>query len=301
MPDPTEGKTRKELIDPALRGAGWNVADPSQVGLEIPVDGFDPQAWSELEAKLRRLAEVGAPYEVETPRGVSDYVLYRPNGEIIAIVEAKRTSIDPRLAEAQTQFYVSEIERRQSFRPFAFMTNGYDTYFWDVGQANKRLVYGFFSPSDLDNLLYLRQNRMPLTDAPISTSITDRVYQQEAVRRVCEAFEGGNRRALLVMATGTGKTRVAMSLVDIFLRANQARRILFVADRDALVTQAEREGFHDHVPDEPCRRIYTHRIDKTSRLYVVTLQTLSNCFQQFTPAFFDLIIFDEVHRSIFNK
>jgi len=142
---------------------------------------------------------------------------------------------------------------------------------------------------------------MPLTAAPINTDITDRAYQQEAIRRVCEAFEEGKRKALLVMATGTGKTRVAMSLVDIFLRTNQARRILFVADRDALVKQAETEGFHGHIPDEPCARIFTHKIDKTNRLYVVTLQTLSKCFEQFTPGFFDLIIFDEVHRSIFNK
>jgi type I restriction enzyme R subunit len=170
-----------------------------------------------------------------------------------------------------------------------------------VGTANKRLVYGFFSPADLDNLLYLRQNQTPLTEAPINMGITDRVYQQEAIRRVCEAFEQGRRKALLVMATGTGKTRVAMSLVDIFLRTNQARRILFVADRDALVEQAKTEGFKAFIPDEPCTRIYTHKIDTTNRLYVVTLQTLSRCFEQFTPGFFDLITFDEVHRSIFNK
>jgi type I restriction enzyme R subunit len=123
----------------------------------------------------------------------------------------------------------------------------------------------------------------------------------EAIRRVCEAFEGGKRKALVVMATGTGKTRTAMSLVDIFLSSNQARKILFVADRDALVEQARTEGFQAFIPDEPCTRIYTHDIDTSNRLYVVTLQTLSKCFEQFTPAFFDLIIFDEVHRSIFNK
>ena len=301
MPNPTEAKTRKELIDPALKRAGWDVDNPDQVGIEIPVDGFDPQAWKALEARLNRLREEGIPYDIELPKGVSDYVLYRPNGETIAVVEAKRTSIDPRLAEAQTEVYVTEIEKQQSFRPFAFLTNGYDIYFWDVGRANKRLVYGFFSPSDLDNLLYSRQNQTALTEAPVNTATTDRVYQQEGIRRVCEAFEQSKRKALLVMATGTGKTRVAMSLVDIFLRTNQARRILFVADRDALVQQAEAEGFHDHIPDEPCTRIYTHRIDKTNRLYVVTLQTLSKCFEQFTPGFFDLIIFDEVHRSIFNK
>jgi len=298
---PSEAKTRKELIDPALKKAGWDVNDPAQVGTEILVDGFDPQAWQTLEAKLNRIREKHGIYQVKLPKGVCDYVLYRPNGEIIAVVEAKRTSIDPRLAEAQTEFYVSEIEKHQSFRPFGFMTNGHDIYFWDVGTANKRLAHGFFSPADLKNLLFIRQQQTPLAEAPINLDISDRPYQQEAIRRVCEAFEEGKRKALLVMATGTGKTRVAISLVDIFLRTNQARNILFVADRDALVRQAKSDGFEQFIPNEPCTRIYTHKIDTTNRLYAVTLQTLSNCFQRFTPAFFDLIIFDEVHRSIFNK
>ncbi len=301
MSNPTEATTRRQLIDPALTRAGWDVSDAEQVGIEIPVDGFDPTAWEALKAKLKRLHEQGAPYETSLPKGVCDYALYRANGEIIAVVEAKRTSVDPRLAEAQTEFYVTELEKRQSIRPFAFMSNGYDIYFWDVGRANKRLVCGFFSPDDLENQLYLRENKVPLTAVPVNLDITDRAYQQEAVRRVCEVFEQGKRKALLVMATGTGKTRVAMSLVDIFLRSNQARRILFVADRDALVRQATVEGFEDYIPAEPCTRIRTYDIDRTNRLYVVTLQTLSNCFEEFTPAFFDLIIFDEVHRSIFNK
>jgi len=142
LPNPTEAKTRKQLIDPALKKAGWDVNNPDQVGIEIPVDGFDPQAWKALEDKLNRLREEGIPYDIELPKGVSDYVLYRPNGETIAVVEAKRTSVDPRLAEAQTEVYVTEIEKQQSFRPFAFLTNGYDIYFWDGGRANKRLVYG---------------------------------------------------------------------------------------------------------------------------------------------------------------
>ncbi|HUT20156.1 MAG TPA: DEAD/DEAH box helicase family protein, partial [Anaerolineae bacterium] len=132
----------------------------------------------------------------------------------------------------------------------------------------------------------------------------DRAYQFEAVRRVGEAFEQRKkRRALLVMATGTGKTRVAMALADLFLRSNQGRKILFVADRDALVRQALSEGFEDFIPDEPCARIYSDTVEevKGNRLFAITLQTLSNVFHQFTPAAFDLIVFDEVHRSIFNK
>ncbi len=299
MPDIDEAATRKALIDPALKKAGWDVNNPGQVGLEIPVDGFDPAAWKALEARLRKLGEDRAAYEL--PSGVSDYALYRPNGDIIAVVEAKRTSIDPRLAQAQAEFYVGEIEKRQSFRPLAFMTNGRDIYFLDAGEANKRLVAGFFTPDDLERLLYVRQHKTSLMAASINAAITNRVYQQEAIRRVVEAFEQGKRRALLVMATGTGKTRAAMSLVDVLLRTNQARRVLFVADRDPLVKQALDDGFRKHLPHEPCARIFTHKIETTSRLYVVTLQTLSNCFEQFSPAFFDVIIFDEVHRSIFNK
>lgn len=302
MFNPNEAKTRKELIDPALSKAGWDVNNPSLVGLEIPVDGFDPQAWATLKVKLRRIKESGGTYNESLPTGISDYVLLRSNGEILAIVEAKRTSVDPRLAQAQAEFYVSELEKRQSFRPFAFMTNGKDIYFLDAGNENKRPVTGFFSLADLENLLYLRQNKIALPQIPINTNVVDRIYQQEAIRRVCETFEQQNKRkALLVMATGTGKTRTVMALIDLFMQANQARRILFVADRDALVRQALTDGFQKFLPEEPCQRITTSKRDQSSRLYVVTLQTLNMCFQSFTPGFFDLIVFDEAHRSIFNK
>jgi type I restriction enzyme R subunit len=163
------------------------------------------------------------------------------------------------------------------------------------------LVAGFFSPDDLENLLYLRQNKRPVLSVIINTRIADRPYQHEAIRRVGDAFDAGRRKALLVMATGTGKTRTAMALIDLFLRTNQARRILFVADRDELVKQALNEGFKTHLPSEPCTRIFSDKIDTTHRLYAVTLQTLNLCYQAFTPGYFDLIVFDEVHRSIFNK
>jgi len=274
-----EQQTRQELIDPALEAAGWNLHNHQQVRFEVPIADYD-----------------ATPFN-----GFTDYCLYRETGEVIAVVEAKRASYDVKLAQAQAEMYAEEIERHQSFRPFIFLTNGIDTYFYDDGFAPKRPVYGFFSPEDLENLLYIRQNGLPLESIPINNSITDRAYQHEAIRRVCEAFTAGKRKALIVMATGTGKTRTTMSLIDVFMRANQARRILFVADRDALVEQAKTDGFETFIPHEPCTRIYSHTIEKSNRLYASTLQTLSNCFEQFTPAFFDLIIFDEVHRSIFNK
>lgn len=302
--DYNEAITRAQLIDPALQKAGWDTSDPQRVGKEIPVDGSSPASWQRLRRKLRTVREGGATYNVkpaELPQGISDYALYRPNGEIIAIVEAKRTSIDPRLAEAQAEFYVTEIAQRQSFRPFAFTSNGRAIHLLD-GESGLRPVQGFFSPADLEQLLYLRQNRRPLSQTPINPAIVDRLYQQQAVRQVAEAFAAGKRRALLVMATGAGKTRTAMALVDLFLQADQARHILFVADRDPLVEQALEEGFRAHL-EEPATRIYAQHVDKAkaNRLYTVTLQTISQCFRQFTPGYFDLIIFDEVHRSIFNK
>jgi len=267
------------MIDPQLEQAGWYLRDHSKVKTEIPVDGYDKEPWN----------------------GVSDYTLYRENGDVLAVVEAKKTAVDVRLAEAQLTHYVTEIEKHQSFRPFGFLANGLEIHFVDVGVAPKREVFGFFTRDDLENLLYIRQNAKPLSSVEINNQIVDRSYQHEAIRRVGEAFANGKRKALIVMATGTGKTRTTMGLIDMFMRSNQARRILFVADRDALVDQAKEDGFEKFIPQEPCTRLRTYDLDTTKRLYAVTLQTLSNIFEQFSPAFFDLIVFDEVHRSIYNK
>ncbi|MBM3181390.1 MAG: type I restriction endonuclease [Chloroflexi bacterium] len=269
------------MIDPQLEKAGWYLRDHSKVKTEIPVDGYDAEPWN----------------------GVSDYTLYRENGEVLAVVEAKKTVVDVRLAEAQLTHYVTEIENHQSFRPFGFLANGLEIHFVDVGIAHKREVFGFFTREDLENLLYIRQNAKPLSSIEIDNHIVDRSYQHEAIRRVGEAFANGKRKALIVMATGTGKTRTTMGLIDVFMRSNQARRILFVADRDALVEQAKDDGFEKFIPNEPCTRLHSWDDPnaRTQRLYAVTLQTLSNIFEQFSPAFFDLIVFDEVHRSIYNK
>jgi type I restriction enzyme R subunit len=275
----SEDQTRKQMIDPQLEQAGWYLHDHSKVRIEIPVDGYD----------------------AEPLNGVSDYCLYRENGEVLAVVEAKRTSVDVRLAEAQLVHYVTEIEKHQSFRPFGFLANGYDIYFVDVGVSAKRDVFGFFTGADLENLLYIRQNAKPLSSIEINNEIVDRSYQHEAIRRVSEEFAKGKRKALIVMATGTGKTRTTMGLIDVFMRADQARKILFVADRDPLVVQALDDGFRKYLPEEPCTRLHSWKVETGNRLYAVTLQTLSNIFEQFSPAFFDLIIFDEVHRSIFNR
>ncbi|MFO0967417.1 MAG: DEAD/DEAH box helicase family protein [Gemmataceae bacterium] len=274
-----EALTRIRLIDPSLRKADWRLDDKTQVRFEIPVDGYDAEPWN----------------------GVTDYCLYEPGGQVLAVVEAKRTSRHARDADEQLRHYVTEIAKRQSFAPFGFMTNGHATHFWEVGLANPRLIAGFFTPDDLDRLLFIRQNGQPLASTPIDTSIVDRPYQHEAIRRVAEAFAANKRRALLVMATGTGKTRTTMALIDLFLRARQAQKVLFLADRDALVDQALTDGFKKHLREEPRDRIYTYKVDKTKRLFVATEQTLSLCYTQFSPGFFDLIILDEAHRSIFKR
>jgi type I restriction enzyme R subunit len=274
-----EAQTRILHIDPQLRAADWKLNDRTQVRLEVPVDGYDAEPWN----------------------GVTDYCLYDASGNVLAVVEAKRSSRNAREADEQLRHYVAEIAKKQSFSPFGFMANGHDIWFWQVGLANPRLVAGFFTPADLERLKFLRQNGRPLEATPINSSIVDRSYQHEAIRRLTEAFAANKRRALLVMATGTGKTRVAMALIDVFLRANQAQNVLFLADRDALVDQTLTDGFKAHLPHEPRDRVYTHQIDKTKRLFVATEQTLALCYAKFSPGFFDIIIFDEAHRSLFKR
>ena len=170
-----ESQTRALLINPQLVAAEWKLSDRTQVRFEIPVPGYDPAPW----------------------HGITDYCLYEPSGKVLAVVEAKRTSRSPREGEEQLRRYVTEIARGQNFAPFGFMSNGLNTCFWEVGLAHPRLVAGFFSPSDLGRLHFIRQNRQPLADAPINNAIVDRPYQHEAIRRVCEAFDSARRRALL--------------------------------------------------------------------------------------------------------
>ena len=277
----SESATRAKLINPLLIAAGWNLKDRTQVDFEIPVDGYDKEPWN----------------------GITDYCLFHPSGEVLAVVEAKKTSRHPREGQEQLRIYLEKVAARkdQTFVPFGFMTNGQDIFYWDSGYENPRLVAGFFMREDLKRLLFIRQNGLPLESASINTSIVERSYQHEAIRRVTEAFAQKKRRALLVMATGTGKTRTTMALIDLFLRTHQAQNVLFLADRDALVEQALTDGFKMHLPHEPRDRIYTRNIDTTKRLFVATEQTMNLCFEEFSSGFFDLIVFDEAHRSIFQR
>lgn len=283
-----EAETRYNLIDPLLTKAGWNLADRTSVSFEVPVDGYD-----------------AAPIN-----GITDYCLYRSNGEVLAVIEAKRTKRDARVGKEQLYQYITKIEQHQTFRPFGFLTNGEDIWFWDSLDYPDRPVAGFFTRADLERLLFLKQNRTPLSEQKIKDSIINRSYQVEAVRRISEQIEKKKKRkALMVMATGTGKTRTTMALIDVFLRSRQAQKILFLADRDSLVEQALTKGFKEHIPQESRQRIRTFLLDDPkekskitgARILVSTLQTLELCYDQFSPAEFDLIITDECHRSIYNK
>ena len=282
MPRVSEATTRYNLIDPQLKKAGWNLSDRTQVAFEIPVAGYD-----------------GSVSE-----GFTDYCLYKPNGDVIAVVEAKRTSRDARVGQQQLLQYLDGIQKKQSFRPFGFMANGEEIFFWDSEVAAVRQVAGFFSLENLERLLFLKENHKPLNSVEINRTIADRSYQTEAIRRISEAIEvKKKRKALLVMATGTGKTRTIMALIDVFLRTHNAQRVLFLADRDALVDQALTDGFKTFLPNESRARVRTYDLEdaKRKRICVSTLQTLEICYEKFTPADFDLIITDECHRSIYNK
>ena len=276
----SEQETRYSIIDPLLTKAGWNLSDYSKVGFEIPVQNYDKTIVT----------------------GFTDYCLYTDDGDVLAVIEAKRTSRDARAGQQQVLDYVTEIEKKQTFRPFAFMTNGDDIFFWDTETSSERRVAGFFSKENLERLLYLKKNKKPLNLVKIKDNIINRSYQVEAVRRICETLElRHKRKALLVMATGSGKTRTIMALVDVLLNAKYAQKILFLADRDSLVDQALTDGFKQFLPDEARGRIRTYDIPTGARVFVSTLQTLEICYDKFTPADFDVIISDECHRSIYNK
>ena len=276
----SEQETRYTLIDPMLSKAGWNVNDRSQVQFEIPTENYDKTLIN----------------------GFTDYTLYRENGEVLAVIEAKRTSRDARVGQQQVLDYVEAIEKKQSFRPFAFMSNGREVFYWDTENSAYRHVAGFFSRENLERLLFFKNNRKPINEIKIKESIVNRAYQIEAIRRTAESIElKKKRKALIVMATGTGKTRTTMALIDVFLLSNNAQKVLFLADRDTLVDQALTDGFKVHLPDEARSRIRTYDINKNARVFVSTIQTLELCYNQFTPADFDLIISDECHRSIYNK
>lgn len=282
----TEAETRAARIDEDLRRAGWSIADEGMTGAvrEFPVEGM-----------------AGTPQG----NGRVDYVLFGTDGLPLAAVEAKRWSVDPEAGRTQASLYADCLERRFGRRPVMFLTNGAETTFWDDLSAPPRPVSGMFTREDLERMLRNRERRLPLQDMQVDMRITNRAYQLEAIRAVCEGLTAGRRRHLLVMATGTGKTRTAASLVDLLSRAGWVTNVLFLADRLALVRQAK-EAFKQHLPELTLCNLCEAGDDAGARVVLATYPTMMNAIDavegaRFSAAHFDLIVVDEAHRSIFKK
>ena len=287
--DLTEFNTRKRFIDVDLKELGWKfTGEDSDVWEEYPVDDM--------------AGVIGQ-------KGFVDYVLFGKDGLPLAVIEAKRTSKDPNNGRKQAMLYADCLERKFGRRPMMFTTNGFETYFWDDKSHPQRQVSGMFSKGDLQKLMNRRTEKKELASVSIDDKITDRYYQKEAIRAVCEHVEQGFRKNLLVMATGTGKTRTAASLTDVFSRAGHATNILFLADRTALVKQAK-DDFKNYLPDMSLCNLCESKDDRNARIVFSTYPTMLNSIDNvrnaegkrlFTPTHFDLIIIDESHRSIFKK
>ena len=287
--DPSEFVTRKRYIDVDMKMMGWKF------------EGENADVWEEYE--------VDGMAGVIGRKGYVDYVLFGKDGLPLAVVEAKRSSKDPNIGRKQAVLYADCLERKFGRRPMMFTTNGFETYFWDDLSGPQRKVSGIFSRDDLQKLMNRRSEQQDLMAVPIDDKITDRYYQKEAIRAVCEQLGQGFRKHLLVMATGTGKTRTASSLTDVLSRGKHVTNILFLADRTALVKQA-RDDFKNYLPDMSLCNLCSNKDDRSARIVFSTYPTMLNAIDDtknkggqrlFTPAHFDLIIIDESHRSIFKK
>lgn len=288
----TEAQTRSELIDQQLAQSGWNVKDPTQVIEEFDIQTSLPEG----------VAEPRTPYEGHQ---FSDYVLLGKDRKPLAVVEAKKSSKDAAIGREQAKQYCYNIRNQLGGElPFCFYTNGHDIYFWDLDNYPPRKVIGFPTRDDLERFQYIRRNRKPLTQELINTSIAGRDYQIRAIRAVLEGIEQKKRDFLLVMATGTGKTRTCIALIDALMRAGHAEKVLFLVDRIALREQAL-AAFKEHLPYEPrWPNVGEKLIARDRRIYVSTYPTMLNIIrdesQHLSPHFFDFIVIDESHRSIYN-
>ena len=284
--DISEYETRKKYIDLELKIAGWD---------------FDTNIQEELKLN-------GMPNNQNV--GYADYVLFGKNGLPLAVVEAKRTSVDPKVGQNQAKLYADCLEQEYHQRPVIYYTNGSEIYMWDDVNYPPRKVSGFYTQDELQLLINRRENRQSLEHIFVNDKITNREYQLEAIKSVCEAFDEGHRKALLVMATGTGKTRTAISIVDVLSDKEWVKNVLFLADRTVLVKQAK-NNFVKLLPNMSCCNLLS-TVDnpEDSRIVFSTYQTMMNAIDStknksgnklFTPGHFDLIIVDEAHRSIYKK
>lgn len=276
----SEAQTRQDLIDQQLAKAGWGVKSRSVV-----------------EEFLVRVAEHDESWSSQS--GYVDYALLGRDGKPIAIIEAKRTCRDAISGKRQAAQYADEIKGRFGVDPFVFLANGKQILFWDRENYPPREVSGFLTVDDLERLSHQRRYAQPLNAIEIKNDIIDRDYQAEAVRRVTEAIEQARRKFLLVMATGTGKTRTTIALVDLLLRAKRVQRVLFLADRRELVRQAM-SAFKHHVPNESLARIEGGETSG-ARIQFATYPSMMQVYSKLSPGYYDLIIADESHRSIYRR
>ncbi|MEW6257915.1 MAG: DEAD/DEAH box helicase family protein [Pseudomonadota bacterium] len=281
--DYSEAETRDRFIDLLLREAGWPLDQPRD--REFPVTGM-PNAQGQ---------------------GFVDYVLWGDDGTPLGLVEAKRTRRGEDEGRQQAKLYADCLEKQFGQRPVIFTTNGYDHWIWDDGAAPPRKVSGFYTKDELQLLIQRRTARLPLAGVSVNRKIADRYYQERAIARVKEAFDARKqRKALLVMATGSGKTRTVIALVDVLMRAGWVKRVLFLADRVALVNQAVR-AFKAHLPDSSPVNLVTEKT-AAGRVFLSTYPTMMNLIDErkgeaarFGPGHFDLVVIDEAHRSIYQR
>lgn len=287
--DYSEAQTRDSFIDLLLTEAGWVLNQPRD--REFPVSGMPNQSGD----------------------GFVDYVLWGDDGKPLALVEAKRTRKDSRVGQQQAKLYADCLEAMYGLRPVMFTTNGYEHWIWDDHAHPPRRISGFLKKDELQLLHQRRANARPLSSVNVDTTIVNRHYQQRAIRRVGEAFaKHGQRRALLVMATGSGKTRTVVALIDQLMRANRVKRVLFLADRIALVKQAH-GAFKAHLGATPGANLLERHDPKkndhsAARVCLSTYPTMMGMIEEmkggekrFGPGHFDLIVIDEAHRSVYRK
>ena len=282
--DISEYETRKFYIDAMLEDAGW-------------VEGKD---W------INEVELPGMPNKSEV--GYADYVLYDDAHKPLAVIEAKRTCVDVSKGRQQAELYADILEKKYKRRPAIFLTNGFETHIID-GQYPERKCATIYSKRDLEKMFNLRTMRTSLKNVIVKKHIAGRYYQEGAIKAVCDALDKKNRRkALLVMATGSGKTRTVIALCDVLLQHGWVKNILFLADRNSLVTQAKR-SFVNLLPDLSCTNLCEEKDNYTAHCVFSTYQTMMNCIDNvkdehgklFTCGHFDLVICDEAHRSIYNK
>ncbi len=301
--DYSEAETRTTYIDLLLNEAGWPLDQPRD--REYPVSGMPQRSGGGRSG-------AGQPGIGEPGKGFADYVLWGADGLPLAVVEAKRTTKSAPTGQQQALLYADALEAEFGRRPVIFYTNGYQHWLWDDASGYPpREVDGFYTASELELMIQRRQTRLPLSAAQVNTDIAGRPYQVRAIKAVGDALDRKQREALLVMATGSGKTRTVIALVDQLMKAGWVKRVLFLADRTALVKQAA-NAFKAHLPAATTVNLVTEKVTD-GRVYVSTYPTMMNLIddldadadgvvtRRFGPGYFDLVVIDEAHRSVYAK